>query len=121
MTIDWRILTGITVVLIAAFAWFLIANADLRASAAIARTENAALRIDNANFKNKIEQQNRAVAAFRAAALERMRRAAQARKNAKKIAARAIEAAASLEKQQAVGDACKASHELIDSYIEKNR
>jgi hypothetical protein len=121
MTINWRILLGLCVVLVVAFAWLLIANANLRAHLAMAQTENMALHISNDNFKIDAEKQNRAVAELKMSADRSAQRAVIFGKLADVASTGYMADAANIAKQQSGSDACRAADALIGTYIREKK
>jgi hypothetical protein len=118
MTIDWRILAALTLALVIAFAVLLVINANLRAEVSIAKSESAALHIDNADFKAKLDRQNRAAEAFKVEASARTRRAAVLTKSAQADAKRHLTIASDLEQEKSDGDNCSATNILLNHYIQ---
>ena len=117
MTIDWRIIAVFIVALVIAFATLLVVNADLRANLASARAESAALHIDNASFKAKVDQQNKAIIAWQTQATARAKRITAAENGAKKTFQKHMDAAANLKTRKAGSNGCDAAETLIDAYI----
>ena len=118
MMIDWRILGALMLVIVIAFAVLLVINADLRADVSIARSESAALHIDNAGFKTKLDQQNQAIEALRTEASARNQRAASLVKTTQTTVKNHLSAATKLENSKTSGDDCTASNALLSRYIQ---
>lgn len=116
MSLDLRILAGLALALVVAFAWLLIANADLRAELATARAGNEALRLANDQFTTAAARQNKAVAHWQALAAAHTKNITAAWKAAAKIAARYEAQAEALQEKKIAGDDCRAAQQLMDFY-----
>jgi hypothetical protein len=104
--------------LVAVFVWLSLSNAHLKVALAQALESGMACSIANQNFVASEAQRSKAVAALKAEAEAREKRALAAAKDAQKKARVYFLAAERLRKTPLSGDTCKAAENLINSYLE---
>ena len=115
--IDWRIIAAAAFVITVVFAGLMISRANLHAELATAHAESAALRIDNADFKSKVEQQNHAILQWQTAAQKRAQQIVQAQKKANQKIIALAATTARLRAMKSGADGCTSANNMIDLYL----